>query len=129
MANKAKTWKMLDPDGNPIEVTNLKQWCKDKGFNYTRIWSMLNSESIMATVSYGYKKNGRSPSEHIALDDIQLVNDDGRKTDKCRNRTHVARQAGISTASLFRLIKEEAETVKGWRVKHDIIDITGEADL
>lgn len=38
IANKlARTWEIIDPCGNKIQVTNLIQWCKDKNIKYSTI--------------------------------------------------------------------------------------------
>ena len=119
MANKPKTWNMIDPNGNEITVTNLAQFCQDKNLNYHKVWNMLNGESVYGSVTCaGYKKSGKSPSAHIALDDIQLIHDDGRMTQISRYRNRVAKEAGISTSSLHRLLTDVVATVAGWRLKY-----------
>lgn len=32
---KSKTWIVEKPDGQQLEVTNLKQWCRENGVNYS----------------------------------------------------------------------------------------------
>ena len=141
MANTAKTWYLLNPEGEEIEVTNLSQFCKDQGLSYSRVWNMLNGESVYGSVTCkGFKKSRKSPTQHIAQDEICLAHDDGRITRRSRYRKHVARDAGISTSSLHRLLTGAANVVAGWRLttqepntdttqEPNTVDLQGEEEL
>lgn len=44
---RARTWKLIDPDGNIIVIKNLKQFCKERGLN----------NSLLVAVSRGKRKS------------------------------------------------------------------------
>ena len=139
MANKPKTWFVRVPDTDPalpdgesgqvVKVTNLKTFCKERGLDYNVMWSMLNSITPNPRPYKGYSKGGPSPTEHIAEDVLALHNLDGRKTGFMRNRTQLAKTAGISLSSLRRLMNGQAKWVMGWQLKYLVIDIEGEEDI
>lgn len=123
MSNKSKTWNLIDPDGDPIEVTNLAKFCKDRSLPYHRVWNMLNNNgSVYGDVMCGgWKKDpsSNSPTSSIARDEIQLKHDDGRITSRSRYRNRVAKEAGISTSSLHRLMSGKAHLIAGWRLTNE----------
>lgn len=41
---KSKTWIITTPNGDNIEVFNLKQWCEDNGLGYTSLYNSLNTK-------------------------------------------------------------------------------------
>lgn len=40
----AKTWKLLSPDGEVVEVYNLKKFCRDNGLHQAHLYDVLNEK-------------------------------------------------------------------------------------
>ena len=124
MTNKAKTWNLINPKGEPVEITNLAKFCEDNSLHYHRVWNMLNNNGSVygEVMCSGWKKdpNSHSPSRNIARDELQLKHDDGRFTSRTRYRNRIAKQAGISTSSVHRLITGASNSISGWRLTSEV---------
>lgn len=134
MSNNAKVWYAVDPEGLEIEIVNLSHFCKEKNLEYSRMWSLINSKNSVRPYKGYMQSTKNSPSVHVGRDPITLEHEDGRRTISTNKRTVVASDAGISIASLHRLLKGDTMSCKGWRVVQDDedqleIDFEGEECL
>jgi len=42
---RSKTYYLIDPDGTPIEVKNLKKYCREQRINYSAMLKLLNGKT------------------------------------------------------------------------------------
>jgi group I intron endonuclease len=55
----AKTYRLCSPQGEVVEITNLKRFCRDKGYHYPKMNEAANGKRLYRGwgVSYGFGEN------------------------------------------------------------------------
>lgn len=143
MANKSRIYYLHNTDtGEELRVENLREFCRMNNLSYSWMYKVANDPEREKTCQ-GYRASHKQGVERDSLtyvgNSFALVNDGlEMTTDWTDNKTHLAKQSGISKQSVWRLINGKAVNVRGWRLvrfEDDIpsfgvsIDYEGEEDL
>ena len=150
MANHKRTWFFLNPEGEEIQVNDLKEFCAINSLNYSSMYQVGSDPSKEKT--HQHYQAGPSQKDETQTKSKQkyaLINE-GLKlvTSFTDHRPTLAKESSISVQSIWRLISGQSKTVRGWYLVDDPykipvferdkkgagdpgihIDLEGEADL
>lgn len=114
----SKEVTLRTPDEQLIKITNIYQFCKEKGFERGPFYDLIKGKSLTA---YGYtlplsKKELYKKRKERQGKEATLISPEGKEV-KIKNISEFCRQNGLSNQGVYSIIKGRTKSHKGWTVK------------
>ena len=116
-----KNVKLLDPNGNIIDIPNIYRFCKENGFDRQSFYPLINGEAMEACGGWRLPGDEKEFNKKKSLRMgryIKLISPTGELIE-IKNISQFCRENGLKRNSFQAIVSGQTKTHKGWRIYNE----------